>query len=148
MTLSDSPADSLVLTLDTGLPGTNTIKLRVSRRHARELSKLMDEQGLEHELNAEFAQGTQLTVYAVILGAGPTLQGIATVLEAIFHRHDNKAFSASAAGQKLDSKGSSERELRKVVTDVLEAQRELDERWDKSHARDDPPGQDQDTARE
>jgi hypothetical protein len=128
----------LVVRVGTDHPHSNTLCLRITVDYRHVLTALVDGAGIHYSDVLELsATNDLLYIYAVSAGS---LTGLAAVLRALFERHAKKEFMVTLDdGVVVEAKGFSKEETLDLLKQALEAQQELDRRWDESGVRRQPP---------
>jgi hypothetical protein len=126
MTETQDASEAPVLVLQEGMPGTDTLELRITPSHADELVALLNSHHLKHSEVFEFSAGSDLIIYAVGgLSSLGGLTGLAKVLTAFFHQHDGKRLVFKVGDDEYSAEGCSLKQAERWVTRVLEQKAEL-----------------------
>lgn len=126
MNPGQSNADVLELYVTQAPPGDGALLLRMSPQIVEEVRTLLDEQGLEHSLAAEFSSGPDLAIESVrALGAAGGLAALASVINTVIKRHDGKRIHLERG--KFEATGYSERAVERMLRERAESQAKLEE---------------------
>lgn len=122
--------DTLELYVALGIPGHDSLTLRMTPEIADEVLALLDEHGLAHRLAMEFSAAPDLAAEAVrALGAAGGLAALASVINTMIKRHDTKRFVLERGGEKIEVAGYSEKAVEQLLEKRAQEQAQLDEEW-------------------
>lgn len=125
-------SDVVPLLITLGHAEDDSLQLRFPPEYSEELLALLDEQGIDHNTAAEFSAGPVEWIEVVKVlgdsaaGVGGGLAGLAAVISAFVHRHDNKKFRFERGGMDVEASAYSRKDLEKLLQAMPEKQAELD----------------------
>lgn len=135
---SDSATIPLLLTA--GPVGSSSLNLRYPPQYADEIRTLLDANGIEHSIAAEWASGAELSIEAVHIGAqalaaaggiGGLAAALASVYKTFVHRHDGKRVAISREGD-IDISGFSQNQTEQIIENQVTEQTKRDDDWFRS----------------
>jgi hypothetical protein len=133
MAEQSSSDDRATLRLEPGIPGENTLTVRISPACAAEFVDLLDSHDLSHSEVFEASYSDGLSIYLVYAVGGLValggFGGLAKVLVALFHRRDGKRFTAVIDGDVYSAEGTSLKEAERWIEQTLAKKAQLDSQW-------------------
>ena len=134
--------ETIPLLLTAGPTGSGSLNLRFPAEYATEIQALLDDNGIEHSMAAEFASGAELAIEAVQVvatagGVGGVGVALASVYKTFVHRHDGKRVTISRDGD-VDISGFSQKRTEQIIEKQVEAQAKRDADWYRSIEADSP----------
>ena len=122
--------EPLVILVGPGFALDGDFKLRVSTEHAGEVAAALRETGFNAEPAAEFSAASDLAIFLVAFAQTGGLDGLASVLSAIFARHDGKRFVVRGPGNvEIEAEGYSARDVRRLLGSAAELVEQQDATW-------------------
>ncbi|WP_228943338.1 hypothetical protein [Nocardioides sp. Leaf374] len=122
--------EPLVILVGPGFALDGDFKLRVTTEHAEEVAEALREAGFNPDPAAEFSATSDLAIFLVAFAQAGGLDGLASVLSAIFARHDGKRFVVRGPGNiEIEAEGYSAREVRSLLGSAAEWVEQQDATW-------------------
>jgi hypothetical protein len=140
-----SDPDAIVLRVQLGHVGDDSLQLRFPPEHSDEMLSLLDDEGISHstalELSADVFEWIEVvrvlgTTVAVSGGALGGLHGLAKVISAFAHRHDKKKIVVKHDDYEIELTGYSEKQVMSLLEPLPDKQMKLDAAIRKSLGRD------------
>jgi hypothetical protein len=122
-----------ILRIEPGIPGEDTLTVRITPAYAAEFVDLLDSHHLSHSEVFEASYTDGLSIY-LVYGVGALVAlggfgGLAKVLVALFHRRDGKRFTAVVDGNVYSAESTSLKEAERWIEHTLAKKAELDNQW-------------------
>jgi hypothetical protein len=128
-----SSDERAIMRLEPGIPGENTLTVRISPAYSAEFVDLLDDHDLSHSEVFEASYSDGLSIYLVYAVGGLValggFGGLAKVLVALFHRRDGKRFTAVIDGDVYSAEGTSLREAERWIEWTLAKKAQIDSQW-------------------
>jgi hypothetical protein len=134
-------SEPIPLLLTAGPPGSGALNLRFSPEYRAEVQALLDENGVEHSMAAEFSSGPELAIEAVrlvggaMLGGGGIVVALTSFHKTFVHRHDNKSVSITRDGE-ISVQGFSLNQTEQIIAKQVADQEQRDADWFRSTGSD------------
>ncbi|MCS6588089.1 hypothetical protein [Curtobacterium flaccumfaciens] len=135
-------SETIPLLLTAGPPGSGSLNLRFPPEYREEVQALLDENGIEHSMAAEFSSGPELAIEAVqlfggALGGGGIAVALTSFYKTFVHRHDNKSVSITKDGD-ITVQGFSRKQTEQIIAKQVADQEQRDADWERLIGSDSP----------
>lgn len=135
-------SETIPLLLTAGPPGSGLLNLRFPPEYREEVQTLLDENGIEHSMAAEFSSGPELAIEAVqlvggALGGGGIAVALTSFYKTFVHRHDNKSVSITKDGD-ITVQGFSRKHTERIIAKQVADQEQRDADWERLIGSDSP----------